>query len=173
MKVTMQCDYRDFAETNYQIWKTQKDSSGMIFTYILTSLCLAGISSIPVFLFVSNRWSGVLTFLIIFLLSLYLHRIPTKSSFLNEYRKSFGNNSFEVEIELTERGIFTKQIGNEYLFGWENLIDVREIENRLFFIINGNSGVSIPLKAFESSNQIGQFIAFAKSRITSENLLEK
>lgn len=173
MKVKFEADYKDFAETNYEIWKKEKSSADILFPYLITSICIAGISCIPAFVFASNKWAGGLTFFIIFLLSLYFHRIPTKSYFFNEYQKRFGNKLYEIEIEFLDEGVRTKQLGNEIFFNWENLRQVRETDERLFLFMNLDGGVSIPLKAFEYPAQLGQFVAFAKSRLPSDLEISK
>lgn len=173
MKVKFEADYKDFAETSYHLWKNKKSSAEILFPYFISSVCFAGISSIPAFIFSNSKWAGGLTFFIIFLLSMYLHRIPNKSHFFNEFRKKLGNKLYEIEIEFTDQGIHTRQLGNEYIYGWENLSQVQETDDRFFFFLTQGNGLSIPLRAFEHPTQIGQFVAFAKSRLPAENLISE
>ncbi len=173
MKIIFNANYRDFAETNYQILKNNDDSSNNFTRSLIISVCIAGISCIPAFMFASNKWAGGLTFFIIFCLSIFFHKTPNANEISNETRKVIGNKPYKIEVELLENGVYTKQFGNEYTFGWENLREVKEIDNKLLFIFQHNFGISVPLKAFENSAQIGQFTAFAKSRITHEKQLPK
>lgn len=173
MKIIFESNYKDFAETTYRILKNDDKSSDNFNRNLIISVCIAGISCIPAFMFASNRWAGGLTFFIIFCLSIFFHKTPNNNELSTEYRKVLGNKPYKIEVELSEKGVHTKQFGNEYIFGWENLKEIKESNDRLLFLFQYNNGITIPLKAFENSNQIGQFTAFAKSRITHEKQLSK
>lgn len=173
MKIVFDANYRDFAETHYQILKKEDDSSNNFTRNLIISVCIAGISCIPAFMFASNKWAGGLTFFIIFCLSIFFHKTPNENEISHETRKVIGNKPYRIEVELLEKGVYTKQFGNEYTFGWENLKEIKEADNKLLFVFNHNYGISVPLKAFENSAQIGQFTAFAKSRLVHQKELPK
>jgi hypothetical protein len=169
MKVEFEADFKDFAEINYLAWK-QYSTSERIFPYLYIYLLFPAICSIPVLIFVEeNWWSAVLTFFLVFLASLYFFRFPTHHKTLTEFAKVLGKNkTYLVEIEFSEDGIRTSQLGNQYLYGWQNIVSILENKERLCFFTREKMGVSIPRRAIISTNEYANFIAFAKSRMSQE-----
>jgi hypothetical protein len=173
MKIEFEADYKDFAETAFHA-SNGKSFAQRLFPYLYSYALFAAISSIPVFLF-SNKglWAGILVFLLVFILSFYFYRLPTKSRFLNEYRKRLGTDLYVIEIEISEKGIKIRQLGNEYLFGWENLNSIEETDDRIFIYKENYTEVSVPKSAFKTPAEIGQFVAFTTSQLTPIESLTK
>jgi hypothetical protein len=169
MKVEFEADYKDFAEISYLAWE-QHSATERIFPYLYIYLLFPTICTVPVFLFVKEFWwAGILTFLFVFLLSLYFFRFPSLTRNYKEFIKVLGaQTTYPIEIEFSESGIRLKQIGDEYLFGWENIVSVLETKKRLCFFTRNKVGISIPIRAFDSMDEQTNFLIFGKSRMSQE-----
>ena len=172
MNVQFTATYKDFAETAFHAWKSKNPASRYLKAFIYYAFLIAGIGSIPVlFLGKGNWWAGMFTFICIFALSFYVYfkSIPTKTYFYRECRKIYGDQVINVLIELSENGIKATHLGDEYFFVWQNILNVEETEDRLFFNGRYRHEVSIPKRAFVSTDDFGRFLIFGKSRVLSDS----
>lgn len=169
MKVEFEADYKDFAEISYLSWK-QYPTSERVFPYLYYYLLFPAICSIPVLVFVKdNWWSAILTFILVFLVTFYFFRFPTWERTLADFSKALGKDrTYPIEIDFSEDGIRVKQLGNEFLWGWQNIVSFLETKERLCFFTGDKIGISIPARALISANDYANFIAFAKSRMSQE-----
>lgn len=169
MKVEFEADYKDFAEISFLAWK-QYPVSERFFPYLYIYLLFPAVCSIPVFLFAKdNWWSAILTFILVLMFTFYFFRFPTWEKTLTDFAKSLGKErTYSIEVEFTEEGIKTKQLGNEYFYGWQNIVSILETSERLCFFTRDKMGTSIPTRAIISTNDYANFVAFAKSRMSQE-----
>jgi hypothetical protein len=78
-------------------------------------------------------------------------------------------------MELTENGIWTRQLGTQIIFEWANVEDVVENEDDIEFVMRDGGGVIVRKRAFASTDEQRQFMEVTRSRLnasrTSSNWL--
>jgi len=80
---------------------------------------------------------------------------------------------FTFQVELSERGISTRQLNNQITFEWANVEEILETEDSIDIYVRGGSGVFVRKRAFVSKDDMKEFINLAKryfdaSRISSD-----
>lgn len=168
MKVEFEADYKDFAEISYLSWK-QYSVSERVVPFLKLYLLIPLLCSFLVLIFVQeNWWAFSLTLILVFLIVFFFYPFPTLGNYQDENFKTLGNKLFPIEIDFSEDGIRVKQLGNEFLWGWENIVSFLETNERLCFFTNDKIGISIPKRAIFSQNEKAELIAFARSRMSQE-----
>ena len=105
-----------------------------------------------------------------------LHRNTVKRRMYKYWREQFGDRtSFPVEMEITESGIRTSQLGTQMIFEWANVEEVKETKDTIQFYMRSGGGVFVRKRAFESTEDEQQFIKYTQRYLnisrTSSNWL--
>jgi hypothetical protein len=105
------------------------------------------------------------------------HQNTIKRRLETYYREKFGDRkSFPVEVELTEVGVSTKQLGTQIIFEWSNVGEINETEDMIEIYTRNGGGVFLKKKDFSSTDEYRQFIKVAQTYLnasrTSSNWLQ-
>jgi|SRR5215213_3317226 len=105
-----------------------------------------------------------------------MHRNTIRRRMHNYFREKFGDrDSLPFEMELTENGIWTRQLGTQIIFEWANVEDVVENEDDIEFVMRDGGGVIVRKRAFASTDEQRQFMEVTRSHLnasrTSSNWL--
>ncbi|HRH45942.1 MAG TPA: hypothetical protein PKY82_30140, partial [Pyrinomonadaceae bacterium] len=119
-------------------------------------------------LFLNHFLAGFIIFLIIIIFFVFLRDKINNESLKDHYRKyDFGGEFREIEVELSENGIFCKypaptaSIEEMTSFArWENIKEIVETIDKLYFF-TPQSGITISKNSFESELQMQEFLIFA------------
>lgn len=172
MKVKFQTDYRDFAEAVWLASGAKSSSKNVLFNFLCLYAMVAGIASLPLLLFAPHFIFPVLEFVVVFLLCLYFFRPPSFSYFTKHYLSAYGSEPFDYEIELEDDCLTVSDGMSRSQIPWKRMKEISETDENIFLIFKHKTGLKIPKTAFPGSTQVGEFIAFAISRIpTSDELL--
>ncbi|MBD0369290.1 MAG: hypothetical protein ICV60_00440 [Pyrinomonadaceae bacterium] len=151
---------------------------------VWSALISAIISGIPAFLVAYGIW-GILALaaglasvagLISAVTALLFYRDRMRQRYYAAFREQFGNReSFPFEAELTEAGIWTRQMGVQYMFEWANVEEMKLTEDAVEFYMYGGSAVAVRKRAFASTDEEQQFVDEARLHLnasrTSSNWL--
>ena len=168
MRLTFRASYRDFADVSYHSWNRRNKASKYIGGFAYLSAVIGIVSSLPVWLFLTAIWRGFVTFLISSFLTFFVfyRSIPSKRYFLKEYKKLLNaGEDIETVIDLADDGVSVEHLGQKTLFRWQILTGYEETSERFFFYAAPSGGFGVPKRAFETNDQMGNFIAFSKSRL--------
>jgi hypothetical protein len=169
MRVQFEATIADFAEASFHAWRRENSFSQRFLPYIYGALLLAGIASVPVFMFLPKQlWIGIVEFALISVVCLWLYRPITENYYKklcsDASRKYMGNrNSTKVEIELLEKGLRWISKGDEYIFAWQNISKIEEAKDAIYFFRKDAGAVAVPKHALISAEQTARFLAFANS----------
>ncbi|HEV7844286.1 MAG TPA: YcxB family protein [Pyrinomonadaceae bacterium] len=105
------------------------------------------------------------------------HHNTVKRRLENYFREQFGDrNTFPVEVELTESGICTKQLGTQIIFEWMNIQDINETEDKVEIYTRNGGGLFIKKSDFSSDDEYRQFMKVTQQHLnisrTSSNWLQ-
>ena len=165
MKVSFETGANDCADVAYRL--AEREGQHDVFPHIYKSVVIAAFAALPVLVFDSEKyWVSALTFLLVLIINLGLFRLPTKKYFFDHYRNYYlrilGKEMFNVEIEISEKGFYAKQLENESFTIWQNIVEIGNTESAVFFFQRGGA-TKIPKQAFASADQFARFMALANS----------
>lgn len=105
-----------------------------------------------------------------------MHHNTVKKRMHNYFREKFGDrDSLPFEVELTETGIWTRQLSTQIIFEWANVEEVLENEDDIEFVMRDGGGVIVRKRAFTSVDEQRQFMEVTRSYLnasrTSSNWL--
>lgn len=135
----------------------------------LVAYAIWGIELAALFGSVLGLISGAVSWLV------YPNRI--RQRYYAYFREQLGNrDSFPFEAELTETGIWTRQMGIQNMFEWASVEEIKITEDAVEFYMYGRGAVSIRKRAFTSTEEEQQFIDEARHYLnasrTSSNWLK-
>ncbi len=167
MKVSFETTIDDSVELAYRLLK-REEKTPQIFNYLFRAAFLASVASLPCFMFIPQIWIGCLSFVLVFVAIWYLYPFPTENFYRKYYRSFYGkmyeNNSRIIcEVEVIEKGLRTCWSGNEYILAWENIAEIQNAEEEIYFFDTIGSGTRVKKSAFGSAEQFARFIALASS----------
>ena len=165
MKVEFETNYRDFAEAVWLASGAKLSSGNLLFNFLCFYAVIAALASLPLALFAPHFIFAVLEFVIIFVICFYLFRPPTFEYFAKEFLSVYGSKPFNYEVELNEDSVKVSDDLSASKISWERVKEINEADENIFLIFKHKNGLKIPKTAFAGSAQIGEFIAFATSRI--------
>ena len=109
---------------------------------------------------------GAFTALISAIISLTLHRTTVRNRLRNYFREQFGErDSFTYEFEMSEGGIWTKQLSTQNMFEWSHVEEVKETDDAIEFYMYGGSAVFVKRRAFVSPEEQRQFLDIAQGQL--------
>ena len=128
-------------------------------------------------LFLNYFLAGFIIFLINIIVFVFLRDKINNESLKDYYRKyDFGGEFREIEVELSENGIFCKYPAPTASFEeittfakWETIKETIETVDKIYFF-TPQSGIAISKNSFEIETQIQEFLIFAKARIPQKFL---
>ena len=150
-------------------------------TSALLSGLLSGVSVFIIFIFAGSIPAGLAGGTIAAIISAAItwssYRNSVRRRLEKYYRERFGERkSFPVEVELTESGICTKQLGTQILFEWVNVEDINETEDKVEIYTRDGNGLFIKKQDFTSSDKYQQFMKATQQYLddsrTSSNWLQ-
>lgn len=83
------------------------------------------------------------------------------------YRQWFAKDPEEVHVELLEDGVRTSCEVCTSLYKWESVYEIQPKDDSLCFFTK-DCGIAIPKTAFESQEQLADFLDFARSKSSSK-----
>lgn len=168
MKVRFEEDYRDYGKTALLIWKKHNKKSNEPFYQLITAAFFAAITSIPTFLFAPHFIFTSITFCLVFAICFYFYKSVNLKYFVEYYRSIYNEEILATEVEISENGVEVLMPGLKVFYEWKNIADFEETEENLYLISKFHSGISVPKNAFQSNAEIGNFIAFTKAHISTQ-----
>lgn len=82
-----------------------------------------------------------------------------KRQLYDYYREQFGErDSFPIQLEFTETGIWTEQMGTQIKFEWANVEEITETEDSVDFYMRDGGGIFVKKKDFSSSEERQRFL---------------
>lgn len=167
MKVKFETDYKDFAEAIW-IGSGYKDIyRNYLFNFICYYGIVAGLGSLPVLMFAPHFIFALLSFALIFSACFYFFRPPSQTYFVSEYKNIYGSKPFNYEVELQEDALKVSDNLSESTISWQRINAVIQSEDEIYLVFKHKHALKIPKTAFVESSKLGEFIAFATSRISS------
>jgi hypothetical protein len=106
----------------------------------------------------------------------HTHGNTVKRRLHKYFREKFGDrDSLPFEVELTESGIWTKQLSTQIIIEWANVQDVLENEDDIEFVMRDGGCVIVRKRAFTSTDEQQQFMELTRGYLnasrTSSNWL--
>jgi hypothetical protein len=106
---------------------------------------------------------GAMTAVISAAISWMLYGNSVRKRLRKYYLEKFGDrDSLPYEVELSESGISTKQLGTHSVIEWANVEEVEETEDAVGFYVFGGGAVFLRKRAFASAEEQRRFIEAAQ-----------
>jgi hypothetical protein len=162
-------DYAHITKRAQERYKFPRSSQYAWQLFILTH-----IGAFAVFLWIYDLLLfAALLVAIDFVLVLFMVPMLIKHDYQSYFRAVYGNlDSKTIEVELTDEGIWSRSEGNATFYAWEDVTDIEETRNALFFWLR-NTGIAVRKTGFPTEQEKNNFLEFARSRIGGSRLSTK
>lgn len=170
MKVSFVSTFEDSIDVTEKLQKRHKRRSSNFWQRIYTFYFYANILAVPaLLLFFDYIFIGLVLFFISLMMFIFLLPIAEKDNLRDYYKSIFSKDDEQTEIELSEKGIgYKRENGMEWFWTWNNIVNIEDTDRTIYFFTRGR-GISVPKRAFNSGEQIREFLTFANSRIKTED----
>jgi hypothetical protein len=107
-----------------------------------------------------------------FLAHPYIQQARVKRRLSRLYEERFGANfPVKIEVELSEKGVWTKQLEAEVLQSWKTVSDIEEVQDSVDIVMHGSEILAVRKRAFQSEEEKRQFIELANRFLQSSRLM--
>jgi hypothetical protein len=168
MRIQFEATLEDYLDVHERLMARSKvarswQRQGAAATALLSGL-LAG-----VIVFILSRTTesglvgGIIAATVGAVISGLMHRNTVKRRMYKYWREQFGDRTtFMVEMEITESGIWTSQMGTQSTYEWANVEEIKETEETIQFYMRNGGAVFVRKRAFKSPEDEQQFIGHAQ-----------
>lgn len=183
MRIRSSCTLEEYVEAQERILARSGVARSWKKKSALTGACVSGIIvyifAIVVFggSFIQGlAWTGIAA-IIGAAISWAFYDNSVHRRLYNYYQEQFGaRESFPLELELTDSGIWTKQMGIQIIFEWPNVEEIEETEESIdFYMRDGSGGIFVKKSDFPSVDEQLRFKEMAQGYLnisrTSSNWL--
>jgi hypothetical protein len=171
MRIQFESTVEDFVDAHERVLSRSRAARSWQREGAVTTAVLGGlIMSIPAFVFafviwppaLALAWTGVAA-IGGAAISWNSHRKKVKQRLYNYFREQFGEReSLPCEVELSDSGLSTRQMGVQNLFEWPNVEEMSELEDTIEFYVYGGGGVFVKKRYFASPEEQRQFLEAAR-----------
>ena len=164
MRVEFYATLDDFVDVTERSLKRSKEVRSWSWSNFIVSTLLAG----SVF-FLAARSSAISKFsfaLIGFGIAIviypYFHRVLGKRRLLQLCREQIGSGGpVKIEVELSEKGVWTKQLETEILRHWAAVSKIEESHDSIDVVLLDGTMIAVRKRAFQSEEEKQSFLQLA------------